>query len=538
MKLLKAVRNLSPAHTVEIELEVSEHDHWKLQNINEHLRIIRNTVLGVLLKNYNQMTRTKEYKNTLKSYTKVNNLKETKAVKAQKQSLKKKFEELRDKFDVTFNYARKYGEFLRSTKYNLPDAVTTLSVCEMAWDSLEGLLYRKSKKVKFYKRDEFITFQGKQANRSIILKEGLVSFAKMKLPLIVKKNDLFIKETLSHINEYKNNSALIDSKNIENYLNEDPLISTYRVRNNRIVCKEIRGKVRYYLQVVLEGMPVVKRNRDGSFRHTYGVGRLGGDIGSQSLAIFSENKAILQNFAERAEKTFKEERKVHLLQRSLDRSRRIANPNNFDSLGRIKKGPKRWNFSNRYKNIKAKLKDLQRKTAANREYAHNEDINELRSLGNELIIETMDIRSLQKKAKETTVNEKTGKFNKKKRFGKSILNRSPGYFIAQAKERFAATGGIVKEVNTWSFKASQYDHVLDDTNKKGLSARWHILPDNTKLQRDLYASFLLYCSKADSQTPDKNLCDVHYPNFKTLHDHCIKELKNNRKVVLNSGIIF
>jgi hypothetical protein len=35
----------------------------------------------------------------------------------------------------------------------------------------------------------------------------------------------------------------------------------------------------------------------------------------------------------------------------------------------------------------------------------------LRSLGDEFIIEQMDIKALQKKAKEATINEKTGKFN-------------------------------------------------------------------------------------------------------------------------------
>jgi len=150
----------------------------------------------------------------------------------------------------------------------------------------------------------------------------------------------------------------------------------------------------------------------------------------------------------------------------------------------------------------------------------------------------MSIKALQKKAKEVTVNEKTGKFNCRKRFGKSIGKRSPGYFIQQAKYRFKVTGGTVKEANTWTFKASQYDHILDDISKKQLSKRWHILPNGIKLQRDLYSAFLLFCSEHDLQKPNKQVCDRFFNGFLVLHNQCIEEIKNNRKVVLNSGISF
>ncbi|MFA1821857.1 hypothetical protein ACDX78_17025 [Virgibacillus oceani] len=60
-------------------------------------------------------------------------------------------------------------------------------------------------------------------------------------------------------------------------------------------------------------------------------------------------------------------------------------------------------------------------------------------------MEDMNIKVLQKKAKEVTVNEITGRFNKRKRFGKSILKRSPGYFTAQIRRRFESTGGSFKK---------------------------------------------------------------------------------------------
>ena len=50
-----------------------------------------------------------------------------------------------------------------------------------------------------------------------------------------------------------------------------------------------------------------------------------------------------------------------------------------------------------------------------------------------------------KRAKETTVNKK-GKFQRKKRFGKSIKNRCPSGFQVTIKKKFQASGGTYIEV--------------------------------------------------------------------------------------------
>lgn len=549
-KQLKKIRDLMPRHVVEIELAVLNHQDWKMKRIGEHLRVIRNTVLGQLLKNYEQMVRTKEHKRTIKKYLSLCKLMEKTKDPAELQKLdeemkelSKKLETLRNRHNVTFEYGRKYGEYLHDTKYTLPDAVTVLTVCEMAWNSIEGLLFRNAEKVYFYEKDDLITFQGKQAERCIILKRKpdgtfYVSFNEIELPLIVKKDDLYVQETLANITHYMKHGEEIDRQNVELHKLGLPFVSTYRVCNNRIVRRVIRGKIRYYLQITLEGKPVPRRKKDGSLRHVYGIGRLGGDIGTQSLAVVTKDKAILKNLAERSKNTFSHEHKICLLQRYMDRSQRAMNLQNYDKKECIIKGKKEWNFSKRYRKASAKLKELHRKAAESRKYAHNEEINQLRAMGDELIIETMNIKGLQKKAKEATINQKTGKFNRRKRFGKSILRRNPGYMIKQSKYRFGTSGGAVREVNTRMFKASQYDHVLDDTCKKKLSKRWHELPDKTKIQRDLYSAFLLYCTNQDLTRPDKKLCDAFFEYFLELHNHCVEEIKNSRKIVMNSGIKF
>jgi len=547
-KVLKSIRKKLPAYVAEIELAVTGEQEFKIQRIGNQLRIIRNTVLGQLKKNYDQMVRTKAYKSALKEYqqicealTKTTDAKDTDKLIQQKKITADKLIKLQQKHNVTFEYARNYGKQMR-TKFSLPDAVLVLTTCEMVWRSIETLLYKGADKVYFYNKDDLITFQGKQANRCIILKavaenNFYVKFGNLELPLIVKQNDLYIKETLANISHYIKNNISIDSNNIKLYNQGLDPVSTYRIRNNRIVRRLIRGRIRYYLQITIEGNPVPKRNKDGSIRHKYGTtGRIGVDIGTQSIAVVTDNQVILKNMAERSTNTFKHEHTIHLLQKRLDRSRRATNPDNYNEDGTIKKGPKTWVYSNHYKKARAKIKDLHRKAATNRKLSHNEDINKLRSMGSELIIEPMNIKALQKKTKTVTKNEKTGKYNRRKRFGKSILRRSPGYFIEQAKYRFNCSGGRVQEVNNQTFKASQYDHQLNDTKKKQLSQRWHVFDDKTKVQRDLYSAFLLYCTDETFQEPDHGICTNFFESFLKMHDRCINEIIASGKKVMNSGI--
>ena len=84
----------------------------------------------------------------------------------------------------------------------------------------------------------------------------------MSFPLVIKENDLFVKETLSYVVHYMKHGSSIDKENVERHIAGKPIVPTYRIRNNRIVLKEIRGKLRFFVQMVLEGVPVVKRKKN------------------------------------------------------------------------------------------------------------------------------------------------------------------------------------------------------------------------------------------------------------------------------------
>lgn len=147
----------------------------------------------------------------------------------------------------------------------------------------------------------------------------------------------------------------------------------------------------------------------------------------------------------------------------------------------------------------------------------------------------MNFKGLQKRSKQLTKNDK-GKFNKRKRFGKSLLHRNPGYFVAQLEKVFKQTHGNVLKVPIFDYRASQYDHLSGAFEKKKLSKRWHIFETGEKVQRDLYSAFLLYCANETAQQIDSALCLKEYENFKMRHDDCVNEIIKNKQKVLNSGI--
>ena len=605
-KTLTKIRNKIPISIIEIELvsdksnfEISTTNNKKrisndlglkhLVKVSEHMRVMRNTIVGVLFKKYTQLVRTKEYRHLLKEY---NILNETifklqhksknkidmsvadevlfKELKNFKKEIGFSLEIMKTKYDVTKKYAVDYTQTLnnilskssssnlnsKNKAYPLIDSILALKCADRAWLCIERIMFGAGKRPKFLKQGEYPSIEAKQSTRCIILKQDkkleltrdensqlYIKFNKFKFNLFYKKDDLFIVETLNKIVDYMKNGINIENLNLDNYNNQLKLISTYRVKYNRIVLKKIRGRIRIYLQICLEGEPLPKQNKEGNFRHKLGEGIVAVDVGTQSQAVVSQERIILKNLAERMPRTIKYERDVKLLSRKMTRSRIKNNPDFYNENGTNKNRNEipdnvHWMITKNYVKLRCKYSNMCRIAASSRSYAINEDVNIIRTLGDTLLTETMNIVALQRRAKKTTVNIKTGKINRKKRFGKSISVRNPGGFIAQLKYTFELTGGNYTEVNTWTFKASQYDHVLDACNKKQLSKRWHMLPDGTKLQRDIYSAYLMRCSNDTYDRPDKNKCDKSFDKFLKLHDICVADIKLNKLKVMNSGITF
>ena len=110
--------------------------------------------------------------------------------------------------------------------------------------------------------------------------------------------------------------------------------------------------------------------------------------------------------------------------------------------------------------------------------------------GDRFFVETMSFKGLAKKAKRQ--EPKPGEREKRrKRYGKSVGNKAPAFFLNILEKKVQDKGGQFHRIDTWSAKASQYDHTDMSCKKKDIGERWALLSDGHRIQRDLYSAYLL-----------------------------------------------
>jgi len=386
----------------------------------EKCRKIYNACITELHKRYNHMRESKEYQKNCKYKGKDRN---------------KIFNTLNKKYKLT-EYS--LHDFIKPMgKYFNIDAMTVQKIATRAFNAFQGLIFHKAKKIKYKSYGELNSIEGKTNKQGIRFRDNNILFAGLKIPVIIKKNDIYVHMSLQN-----------------------------RVKYCRIKREIIKGKYHYYVQLVLDGIPPIKINKDtGEIKHYNNDGVVGLDIGTQTVAYCSNSEVKLLELVPEVQNIEKQKR---VLQRKMDRSRRSTNPNKFNDNGTINtKDKNKWIKSNHYIKTQMKLKELQRKQREIRKQSHNRLANYILTLGNDIKVETMSYKGLQARAKNTTVDKKTGKFNKKKRFGKSLANKAPAMFLTILDNKLKWIDKNLKKIDTWKVKASQYNHINDQFTKKG-----------------------------------------------------------------------
>ncbi len=259
-----------------------------------------------------------------------------------------------------------------------------------------------------------------------------------------------------------------------------------RTKYCRIVRRTIRGKDRFFVQLVQEGNAPVKEKHQFERKG----GTVGLDIGPSTIAIVGKEDAALVRFCDTVEQPWREVRRI---QRAMDRSRRAMNPDNYNADGTMKRGPKTWNKSNKYKQLAIKCAEVERRLAGERKRAHGELCNAVLSIGDTIKTEKLSYRSFQKS------------------FGRSVKVRAPGLFVSMLRRKAASAGGEVEEFPTRTTCFSQLCHGCGSLVKKPLSLRVHECACGIgPVQRDLYSAFLarhvckdrLDASQAEKAWPD------------------------------------
>lgn len=382
----------------------------------------------------------------------------------------------------------------------LLDAHARQKIGSRLWRAWESVLFGKGGDVHFRGWRHFASVEGKSDASGIRVREGEVRWLGLSLPLSVEDGNAYEREALGRAVAY-----------------------------TRLVRREIRGKRRWFAQLVLDGAPPERLRPDGTPRRAAGSGRVGIDIGTRTVAVASESSgAALRELAEGAQPHYRERRRV---ERAMDRSRRATNPRNFAPDGTPAKGPREWKRSARYEKLAARRRELCRKEAAVRRYEHELLSNEILAMGDEFVVEGMGFSALAKRAKPGALS-KDGRPSRRKRFGRSVGEKAPAMLVSMIGRK---SGGRLRRVDARSFKASQLDHATGELARKPLSRRWAEV-DGHRVQRDLYSAFLLMCADEEADRADPARCDAAWPRFLEDHEAALADLAGKEGLPSSMGL--
>lgn len=402
-------------------------------------------------------------------------------------------------------------DYYKHFNENIGSSVSVHGIAPQVWAAFEKKLFGNGKLVHYKKAGDIHSLRGysmtgKSGGVEIIFRGTFIEWKGLKLPLKLSPDNAYEREMLS-----------------------------YRVKYVRILRKPGKNKDHWYAQLSLEGKPVIKRDTaTGEPILPVGHGAVGIDIGPQTIAYCAASEVNLMELADQVQNIEHDKR---ILQRKLERSRRANNPDNYAEDGTIKRGKKLTrNKSKRYLKIQKQLAYLQHYQAETRKRQHIQLANHLLSLGDCFYVEDMEWPALTHRAKKTEISEKTGKYKRKKRYGKSVANKAPAALMSILKLKCECLGlpGVIR-VPT-SVKASQYNHQSGTYEKKTLNQRWNHMPDGEEIQRDLYSAFLLQHCTPQLDGFDRDALRRDYDAFRNLHHRTIQRLRAMPKTPASMGI--
>lgn len=431
------------------------------------------------------------YQNLLKQRLSTTDKKEIKV-------LNKQLNEYRDSIGLSLNKLQKYAKVQQKKYKNYISSQEMQVIVSNIWNGVEKILFGEGEYLHYKKKGYYDCLSAKSLNNGIRLtKHNTVIVGKMEIPFIVKEYDEYAKFAL----EYRT------------------------IKYARLKRLYFNNGYKYYVEFVFDGVPMLK--------HSKGKGDCGLDVGVSSVAVVSDDNCMLEDLAPKIDGYNKQ---IKNYQKQLEQSKKVNNSNCYDENGKIIKGSKFKRTKNYFK-ILYKLKTLYRKRKCYVTEHHNMLCNKIIEHCEQVYIEPVNFKALQKRTKtlarqqkQSVVVQKDGsnklvhKYKRKKRFGKSLNNKSPSSFITTLKQKCNFYEIEVIEIDTTNFRASQYNHETYTYIKKELKDRWNLI-NGEYIQRDLYSAFLIKNTDQTLTHPDRLKCNNTFEDFKILHKECIEITK-------------
>lgn len=480
----------TPSYVLTLRLKTESFQEDILNKRFEISRKMYNACLNELYKRYRTMQQSKAFQKAKK----MKKGKERNAI----------FRELNIQFGLTEYAIHAFLTPMNQRFKGNIDSQAGQKIGTRVFNAFQKMMFGEAKKVYFKRYGEMESVEGKSNKTGIRFVNNTLIWKGLSIPVIVRKQDVY-----AHL-------ALQD-----------------KVKYVRIKRAFLKGKYVYYAQLVLEGIPPQSYNSEG-LKQQVGIGRVGIDIGTSTIAVCSEKQAMLKVLAPNVQ-TY--EPVIQRIQRKMDRSKRATNPFKYNEDGTINRSNReKWVYSNRYVKLRNQYRELHRKNRMVRKQDHESLSNQLLLMGDTFFVEKMSFKGLQKRSNKTEKNKK-GRFKKKKRFGRTLSNRAPSMLLSCLERKLEYNGLKLNKVNTTKVRASQYNHFDDTYTKKSLSKRWNDF-GGILIQRDLYSSFLLMNMLHDKDLDkiDRDLCFKTFDVFLKLHDELISKLRKEPHTLKSMGI--
>lgn len=471
---MAASKERTPSFIATIRLRTNAKEEKILLMLSDCGRQLYNACLGECLKRLKFIQNTELYKETIRLY------------KTSEEDIEKRrtnFKKLNETFGFTDYSIQSFGIKTKNDSKFIALHLGT-HICQKlstrAFKAVQKLAFKKAKKVRFKRIGEFVSLEGKNNKTFLTYSNGYVFVGKtLSLKCLIDPKDQWMQHALKH-----------------------------RIKYCRIIQKEVKGKIRFYVQLILEGLPYRK--------YEMGKEEIGLDIGPSTIAIVEESKAELKEFCEEVDFLDREKRRIN---RKLDRQRRANNPNNYQSNGVVKKGKKKWNNSRKFIKTRSEHRELERKVKEIRKQLHGRDTNQILQLASSIQTERLSYKAFQKM------------------FGKSIGRKAPSMFLKMLKRKVESQGGRFREFPTYSTKLSQSCH-CGLIKKKSLKDRWHNCECGVMAQRDLYSAFLARYVEKNNKLNIKK-AEQGWEQFSIVLNGCItnmKKIKPEKKFISTFGL--
>lgn len=496
-------------------------ESWQLDELLKKMECARRIYNGMLsynLKKYKEVIRTKEWRelNTIIREELVDAENDgTTGKKKKSPRLKAAYDRkngiLRENGFSEFDFISQSVQFSKYYQKHISSNMASLTVAKPMWVAFEKLLFGNGEKVSFKKAGDLLSLasNNKSGIRFVYKDEGyrvILSNTRARaktLELVVKGPKTDYEKILLHGEDLKQS-----------------------VKITRIICKEIKGNKRFYVQVTLAKELPVKYHKDGTLCHPIGTGRVGVAVWRDELYAVSDKKVYCTSLVPGDDElSFSIKREE--LTRELEHLRHVANLQNYEEDGTIKKGivgadgrrhKLKWHFSKHYKKVKMELKELYRTYDKEKELLRHKIVWDLLEMGNEFVFADTSFLT----AKPVWDEEEplpNSEYRKKKARRRAIQSYAPAALLSKLAQRIEnIEGGVIeKKAIPEELYWYQHDKGISD---KDLFTGDKLLVANEVVPHTAYRAFLIrHFDTSVSKLYDQKALDAEFDKF-------VENLKN------------